>query len=395
MARIFYPAAVLPALLATACGGSAGGASDAVLREDSAGVEIVLSPASDRVLDWRLEEVLRLGGASDGPESFTRVAAHGLGTDAQGNLYVLDSDASGVMVFGPQGEHLRSMGSQGEGPGELQFPIGLSVTRTGVAAVFDIGKGALVRFGLDGSALEQIPFPGSTDPGVRHFQKFDGGVIVTRSLRLEERRGLELLAWRDDGSSGDTITFAHMEYDSPEMVDFGCMGLALRPLFAPIIRWTASEDFVATATGADYRIDVFDRAGTLLRSIRRDLPVGSATMDDAIAEAEPGMRMAGATRCEVSATEVAEGRGYTESTPAIRDIMLAEDGTLWVERFEPGTPAAGRSGTIDVFDPSGAYLGSLPPHTRFPLLLLPDDRVALSDKDALDIERLVIMTIGR
>jgi hypothetical protein len=84
-----------------------------------------------------------------------------------------------------------------------------------------------------------------------------------------------------------------------------------------------------------------------------------------------------------------------ETTPAIRDIRLAEDGTLWVERFEPGTPAAGRSGTIDVFDASGAYLGSLPGGTRFPILLLPDDRVALAEKDALDVERLVVMQVSR
>jgi hypothetical protein len=381
--------------LATACGRGETVTAEAVVRVDSAGVEIVRSSGVDRPLPWTLAEVWRLGGAAEGPESFTRVGSHNLGADIAGNLYLMDGDASRIVVFDPGGEHLRSMGRKGEGPGELQFPIGLSVTPGGAATVFDVGKGGLVPFGPEGSALPQVPFPHYTDPGVRHFQKTDDGVTVARSVQIEGRRGVELVAWRDDADGQDTVRFVYSEFEAPEMVDFGCIGLALRPLFAPTVRWAMAGGRIATATTGEYRVDVYQSDGRLSRSVRRSVSPGRATLADAIAEAEPGIRMVGAARCEITAAEVAEGRGYLETTPAIRDIRLAEDGTLWVERFEPGTPAAGRSGTIDVFDASGAYLGSLPGGTRFPILLLPDDRVALAEKDALDVERLVVMQVSR
>jgi hypothetical protein len=399
--RISKPGSRLPglwglgaAMLATTCGGPSETPTDVVVRSDSAGVEIVTSAATDRILEWSYEEVFRIGGEADGPASFTRVGTSNLGSDTTGNVYVMDSDASRVVVFGPEGSHLRSMGGEGGGPGEFQFPIGVSVTPGGTTAVFDVGKGSLVLFGADGSALPQVPFPHYTDPGVRHFAKTDAGVVVARSLRLEEARGLELAGWGDAPGS-DTVSFVRTEYEPPEMVDFGCMGLALRPIFSPTVRWATTGDLTAVVTGPGYRIDFHAPDGRIVRSIRRDIPLAPAAFEDAVAESEPGMRMQGAQSCEITAREVAEGRGFEESIPAIRRILLASDGTLWVERFHPGGPGAGVPGTIDVFDATGAYAGSLPEGSRFPILLLADDRLAYGVRDAFDVQRLVVARISR
>ena len=376
------------------CAGDAAPTSD-VVRTDSAGVEIVVSPSTDRPIDLSPAELFRLGGDDTGPASFTRVAEWNVDADAAGNVYVLDGNAFRVVVFGPDGKHLRSMGSQGEGPGELQFPSGMSVTPDGEAVVFDIGKRALVPYGPDGAAGQPIQFPYYTDPGVRHFRRTRTDVFVARSITIDEdRRGNELIAFSHTESAPDTVTLARMEYDRPEMVQFDCMALRMRPLFDPVIRWRASEDLVAVVTDADYRVDLFSRDGVPVRSIRRDLPVREATTDDAVAEAEPGMRMMGQSSCEASAREVAEGRGFVPALPAIRDVLIESDGTLWVERFEPGTRAENRSGPIDLFDASGAYLGTLPTGSQFPIALLPGDRIAVAEKDALDVERLVVLELS-
>ncbi|MDX1395208.1 MAG: hypothetical protein R3195_12495 [Gemmatimonadota bacterium] len=379
---------------ALACGGDAT-SSDDVVRTDSAGVEIVVSPSVDRPIDLSPTELFRLGGEDTGPASFTRVAEWNVDADAAGNLYVLDGNAFRIVVFSPDGEHLRSMGSEGEGPGELQFPSGMSVTPDGEAVVFDIGKRALVPYGPDGTARQPIQFPYYTDPGVRHFRRTGTDVLVTRSITIDEdRRGNELIAFSHVAGSPDTVTLARIEYDRPEMVEFDCMALMMRPLFEPVIRWRASEDLVAVVTDAGYRVDLFGRDGALVRSIRRDLPVREASMEDAVAEAEPGMRMMGQASCEASAREVAEGRGFVPALPAIRDVLIATDGTLWVERFEPGGRAENLSGPIDLFDASGAYMGTLPAGTRFPIALLPGDRIAVAEKDAFDVERLVVLRVS-
>jgi DNA-binding beta-propeller fold protein YncE len=76
-------------------------------------------------------------------EMFGQVA--GVSFDAEGRLYVLDRGNHRVVVFGPDGRFLRSLGRRGSGPGELQGPVALAVTGDQVA-VLDLPDGGLPRW---------------------------------------------------------------------------------------------------------------------------------------------------------------------------------------------------------------------------------------------------------
>jgi len=78
--------------------------------------------------------------------------------------------------------------------------------------------------------------------------------------------------------------------------------------------------------------------------------------------------------------------------PVIKDLALAPDGTLWVERKAIGRDARG---PIDVLSPEGEYLGTLPVGTPLPGTFLPGDRIAAVRKDSLDIERVTEYRIVR
>jgi len=307
-------------------------------------------------------------------------------------------------VFGPDGAHLRAMGREGGGPGELQFPIGMAVSPGGAAEVFDIGKRSLVRFGPDGEPLEQIPFPFATEPGVlRFYEVLEDRYVIARGFGgaggSTDGRDIALVSFPRAGSASspsDTVTFGEMELPTPEVVMYDCVGLALQPFFTGVLQWEARDDRVAVVRGASYSIDLHGMDGTVVRSVRRAIPPAPATREDAMAEAGPGMRMSsGAGQCEISAEELVEGRGFLEVMPAIADVRLSPTGELWVERFEPGARTDDRSGPIDVFDSTGAYAGTLPAGTRFPIAILPDDRIAVSETDAFDVDRLVVMRIRR
>src|SRR5690606_7454703 len=78
-----------------------------------------------------------------------------VGTDGEGRLYVLDRPNHRVVVFDAAGRHLRVLGREGGGPGELQWPFNMSVAPDGTVSVYDAGKHALVRFGPDGEVLDE------------------------------------------------------------------------------------------------------------------------------------------------------------------------------------------------------------------------------------------------
>lgn len=60
--------------------------------------------------------------------------------DSQGNIYVLDSGNHRIQKFSPDGEYLATIGQQGQGPGEFQYPQSLAVDRDGNLYISDMGN---------------------------------------------------------------------------------------------------------------------------------------------------------------------------------------------------------------------------------------------------------------
>ena len=177
-------------LIASAACAESGGQSTTVV-SDSAGIRIVSNVAADQPLNWSFTRSFALGGQDEGPESFYNVRRGSVGTDAAGNIYVLDADAHRVVMFDGSGEFVRTMGREGEGPGEISWPFGLSVRPDGTVLVDDIGKGILVEFAPDGSArnTSEPILPGSrrvwSDAGLlSSIETREDEVQTTRFVRV-------------------------------------------------------------------------------------------------------------------------------------------------------------------------------------------------------------------
>ncbi|MCJ7580412.1 MAG: NHL repeat-containing protein, partial [Candidatus Aminicenantes bacterium] len=60
--------------------------------------------------------------------------------DSQGNIYILDSGNHRIQKFSPDGEYLATIGQQGQGPGEFQYPQSLAVDPDGNLYISDMGN---------------------------------------------------------------------------------------------------------------------------------------------------------------------------------------------------------------------------------------------------------------
>ena len=87
-----------------------------------AGVRVVVNPAESIYGQIKpdLEEELRIGKEGDDKTQFYRVMD--VGVDPSGNIYVVDARNFRVQVFDPSGAFLRTIGRQGQGPGEFELP---------------------------------------------------------------------------------------------------------------------------------------------------------------------------------------------------------------------------------------------------------------------------------
>jgi len=93
---------------------------------------------------WRIAQEVRLGTAlGDGPDVFGEVAA--IGVSPTGLIHVIDGHSQEIRVFTPAGEHVRSFGRRGGGPGEFANAYSLDWDRVGVSVRSSQGRGVGAR----------------------------------------------------------------------------------------------------------------------------------------------------------------------------------------------------------------------------------------------------------
>lgn len=379
-----HPCATLLAITTIAACGDAGGGANVVT--DSAGVEIVSYGGPDRPLPAELTEEFRLGGSETDPQqSFFNVFASTVGADGESNIYVFDREGSRIIVFDSHGRFLRSMGRSGEGPGEIGMGFAFVVRSDGTAGVVDISKRGLVWFAADGEPLPVQPMPPAYYGGM--VAAVNGALIVPVQHTMSDDVITDALL-RVDGA--DTTTIVVQPPNAKKSVHFPSCGMSfsgMAPIFAPTMRWTANATHVAAALGTRYDVGLYDDGARLVRRIRRDREPIQATEELAVQELGDAMEVhveGGVRRCEPH--EVVRVRGFAPTIPAIARVALSPDGWLWVEHGA----ARGDPKAIDVFTPNGDYAGTLPPGSPFPILFLPDGRIAAAETDEFDVTRLVV-----
>ncbi len=362
-----------------------------VTRTDSAGVALVVSEGADRVLDWAFEERLRLGGDDEGPGAFYSLSRSLIATDAAGRIHVLDGGAHRVVVFDGEGRHLRTLGREGDGPGELAMASGVDVDG-GVVGVWDYGKTGIVRFGPDGE-----PLPTFTSPAFYAGRGLElrptGAVFRTTDVRDADDMKDVLVIMDTTYDSGDA-QWRHLRPvvsksipDAPMHVFESCrIGFRLPPLFHPDVEWAPSPDGrLVVSTETDYVVDVY--ADTVrVASYRRALTPRRASRELAVASLGEGMTVSvsGRPPCTIPPAEVIDARGFAGRVPFVRSLLTDPSGRIWVERLTIG----GEPGRIDLLAPDGAYLGTLV-DAPVPVAFFPDGGLIAIETDEMDVDRLV------
>lgn len=77
--------------------------------------------------------------------------------DDEGNIYVLDSKEVCVKVFNKSGNHIKTFGKKGQGPGEMQFPGRMHLFSGKEIMIYDGANNRLSYYSLDGKFLREIP----------------------------------------------------------------------------------------------------------------------------------------------------------------------------------------------------------------------------------------------
>ena len=367
--------------------------------------EIVELPAEDRVLDSAFEEVYRIGSfGGEEWETFGNVA--GMGFDQAGNLYVMDSQASRIVVVDREGAFVRAFGGPGEGPGEFgEGSPALAVGRDGRVVAYETMRRAFQIFGADGAFQRSVRAGGAGFAIVQRLQVMpEGGVLVGGEVitmsgsgggeTSAHRRFVERFLLDGDEAARDTVAEAWR----PEPGSDGRLALT------PGLHAGALPEGVAFSDSSAYAIKIATVDGRVSRVLTR--PFRPAPMTDRIREAERSRRMAEVGGLEDDAERSGGDRGATigamaqylrqamermefySEFPVVGGLRTSWDGMIWVRR---NGALPGESGPIDVLGPEGRYVGSFSADAiAMPDAFGPDGLVAFGEADEFDVPVVVV-----
>lgn len=307
-------------------------------------------PASEMVL----EERWRLGGDTDDEDEFFGILTH-IMADAGGNVYLLDAQLHQVNVYTRDGEFLRAIGREGEGPGEFRRPSGMLLVPGGNVGVIQSRPGKIVLLTPEGNPAGNFPTPEPKDGGVQFFsdgrRSGDNVVLVSRQFSRNDT-GAEIIVKliRIDGTGtqtasyfqqSDTRNFSNMVFDEQTMGNNAMMWDV-----GPDGKVFASQEFES------YRIKVWRPDGTPDRIIEREYESRRRSGEE--------MKRADA-RMPVRMGRRGHGMEFEKKiSKTDRDIMRMyprHDGSLWVISSRGGIDApAGAVATFDVFDQDGHFV---------------------------------------
>lgn len=328
---------------------------------------------SDELFMYKEELVLQQD--ENEPESLLSTPSRFF-TDGQGMYFIEDDTNCRIVVFDESGRYQRSIGRQGNGPGEFSmYGWSLRGYSDGVLTTYDYLQRRTSRFGTDGSILDIISAPDAVRGMDVTYLPEDKVYIVALDYHTEvENTGSMGIRFFTISANGDTLGFATSTTTPNQYLMIIPWANPLNQrmwMSMPFTSWPSADYVpgrgVMMTTGGEsilwwYRLD-----GTLTEKTILDLPARQVTQQernreleelDAIIERSEG-RARESALIRRRAIQFPEQKAYWD------DVQVDDQGFIWLEipESDEEKEAAGGGVSFRLLGPGGEYLGN----TRAPV----------------------------
>jgi len=294
------------------------------------GVEIVKNPRepiySGKILS--LKEDLSLGEVTKYQSLF--YAAKELDVDYEQNIYVLDWLAGHILVFDQNGKALRTIGRKGQGPGEFQRPMDISIFGNQLM-VHDLER-SISFFTLKGEFIKSV-----TSIDILRISDVycdSLGNIVAQTSPVFDPANPKHVYRKYNHNMNMIFQFA----ETPRSDDLG----PNNPFGAFGSIAVDREDNIIFGYPNDYVIEIFNTNGKLIRKIEKEYSLLKLTNQDRreMKKENPGRN----------------GINYPKYKPPFRRFFIDDEGRIYVGTWEKPSRS---EYYYDIFDPEGKYLAKI------------------------------------
>ncbi len=282
-------------------------------------------------------------GLEMGPPEEVFGAVEGVVTGPDGNIAVLDRAACCIRVYTPEGEFLRQISREGNGPGELAGNAFLTITERGVLALTGEGSEILGVHFFDYATGEWLGSEPSFGSPPTCLEGASGNTYMRKNLDLDQSSGepeIVITVTLDSvGSDQPLLTFLEERVpfdpgDMASMVSLVWFGYDMACDYD-------GHYYISPRSSTDARVFAYDSLGAESFTIELDLEPVLRTPEELETE-----RLILTAKASVMGDDIPslEPDPYK---PMIRGLEVDEEGNLWVLLGGPVSPE------FLVFDPSG------------------------------------------
>jgi hypothetical protein len=391
-------------VFAAACGeGSARIAASTV--SDSAGIAITESSAP-RWADaegWTISPSALVDiGVTDGPPEYQLSRVEGVLRLVDGRIVVANGGSQELRFYDPGGQHLRTVGGQGSGPGEFRRLGGVTLASDSLL-VLDPILARLTAFDGDGTLLDTRPMEPTGDP-VHPLRNYGlGGVMGEMMLLLVPRLypadmtpqpetkwdTMPNLLYTSTGELSDTLgEVSGMDLHSTSERAGGL-------LFGRYTTSFVHGDTVYITDGGRYEVRLYGPDGRLGRIVRLRRDRRPVTAADMSALKASFMSRARGQNAEAEVQRALAMMPSADHKPWISNLLVDELHNLWVEEYRPHWVDPDAPKSWSVFDPRGRWLGVVDmPNGLTPRQIGTDFLLGVW-KDAHDVEHVRVYSLTR
>ncbi len=191
---------ILILILLTTCSSREADTSHSSQIFEENGITVTETTGGPKYTDqlFTYEKVLELKEDPQQEESLL-FRPNGLLMDDDGNVYVKDDGSRQIVMYDRDGNYLRRIGHEGDGPGEFRALDILSI-RDGVISVYDVDNSRATRFQTDGTLIDVTAIPVEA-------RSYFGSKLVT--AMHQEAGGKKILIQYIMGSGSQTGWFQY------------------------------------------------------------------------------------------------------------------------------------------------------------------------------------------
>jgi hypothetical protein len=317
-------------------------------------IEYPVVPFEERAERIELVEDLVIGQRDEDPD-YIFYRPRGVLADSGGRIFVLDGGNYRVQVFDVNGAYVRTLGSEGQGPGELAQPTGIALAGDHLV-VHDTQNAKFSIWSAEGDHLGDARFTGGRGPvGVVGLAS---GALAGRHLRPqpnEQGDGFTLLYELAIFSQEAEKTLSLQEFPRFEPITVRRAMSDGRIMILTVAAPSPRLDFAATPDGdiygtfcAEYQIHAFDETGRPRWALRlpwERIPFTQQDIDETLESMRERIE-------DVDMSEV----DWPERYPALDTLKVDGHGRLWVFPFFK--PEDSDERPVDVYSRDGEHLFS-------------------------------------